>query len=187
MLIAAVAGTAVAGSGPTANTAGKADKALKKAKKALKIAKAADKEEGPKGETGSQGPKGDTGDPGTFPSTVPSGDTIRGVVGFDGDAHAASDDYRALASLPIPVTGGFTNNDINVDGEDEEANECTGSAAIPTAPAGEVCIYVAASDNADFIHGAPVSGGSSLGFTLNWTTTGAGDTFVEGTWAYTAP
>ena len=49
---------------------------------------------GAKGDAGSQGPKGDTGDPGTFPTGVPSGDTVRGVIGFDGHAVPADEQLR---------------------------------------------------------------------------------------------
>ncbi|MGI9558005.1 MAG: hypothetical protein ACR2N5_08695 [Solirubrobacterales bacterium] len=56
VLIAAAAGTAVAG--PTATPAGKADKALKKANKALKIAKKTKKKEGPAGPAGVAGAAG---------------------------------------------------------------------------------------------------------------------------------
>ena len=68
-LIAALAGTALAGSEPIANPAGKVDKALKdakkakkKAKKAIKLAKAADKEQGEKGDPGTNGTNGTNGD-----------------------------------------------------------------------------------------------------------------------------
>ena len=79
-IAAALVGTAVADSGPTAVSAGKLDKAAKqakqakkKAKKALKTAKAAEQEpgtQGEKGATGGQGAAGEEGDPGADAASI---------------------------------------------------------------------------------------------------------------------
>lgn len=61
-LIASVAGTAVAGSGPEASTSASANAT---AKKALKVAKATSKKEGQKGDTGTNGVDGADGEDGT--------------------------------------------------------------------------------------------------------------------------
>ena len=67
---------------------------------------------------------------------------------------------------------------------------CTGNPANPTAPAGKVCIYVSAADHAFNLNGYSVlfgTGASPYGFKLKWDASTAGDTFVDATWAYTAP
>jgi hypothetical protein len=68
--------------------------------------------------------------------------------------------------------------------------ECDGTPASPTAPPGQVCIYVAGGDNATDVSGysvLPGSGASRYGFKLAWTSPLIGDTFVDAVWAYTAP
>src|SRR5207247_2004848 len=67
---------------------------------------------------------------------------------------------------------------------------CTGTPAAPTAPAGKVCIYVSGADHAFNLSGYSVlfgTGASPYGFKLKWDASQAGDTFVDATWAYTAP
>ena len=67
---------------------------------------------------------------------------------------------------------------------------CNGTPGNPTAPAGEVCIYVSGADNAENLSGYSVlfgTGASRYGFKLKSDPRAAGDTFVDATWAYTAP
>ena len=118
-----------------------------------------------------------------------SGVTIRGVVGGDFHASAASD-WRVLESFPIPSPVVLPGGAVDVDGQDEVSNRCTGTVGAPTAPAGVVCIYLENSYNAtSFLgYGAPSAGfGSVYGFLLHWNAPAAGDTLVNATWAYTAP
>ena len=118
-----------------------------------------------------------------------SGVTIRGVIGGDFHASAASD-WRVLQSFPIPSPIVLPNERVDVDGQDEVSNRCTGTVSTPTAPPGVVCIYLENSGNASgfFGYGAPnASTGSVRGFMLNWNAPAAGDTFVNASWAYKAP
>jgi hypothetical protein len=155
---------------------------------------------------GPKGDKGDKGDPGASALTpVPSGRTIRGVVGgdfhnYDGFVH----DFAVDITLPIPAANALRDDGVfvNVAGWQGSPGQtpptttdtnpgCTGTPANPTAPPGLVCIYVSVSGNAVNVAGYSVlfgAGASPYGFKLKWdTTTTVGDTFVDATWAYTAP
>jgi hypothetical protein len=150
-----------------------------------------------------KGPKGEAGASALNP--VPSGKTIRGVVG--GDFHAYDAMARVFAvdvTLPIPAANALGNDDVYVnvagwqnDGVGQTAPTttdtspgCTGTPANPTAPPGKVCIYVSIADNAFNVRGGSVlagAGASPYGFKLKWDSTLDGDTLVDATWAYTAP
>lgn len=89
-LIAALAGTAIAGAGPDAGTSAKSDRALKqarkankKAKKALKAAREAEKEQGSQGVPGQQGPRGEQGPAGPQGEQGEQGE--QGAQGEKGD------------------------------------------------------------------------------------------------------
>lgn len=151
------------------------------------------------------GPAGPAGASALNP--VPSGQTIRGVAG--GDFHeygtTTGSDFGVDVTLPIPAANGLADTDVsvNVAGWQNGGGQlqptttdtnaaCTGTPAAPTAPAGHVCIYVSGSDNAQNITGYSVlfgTGASPYGFKLKWDSSAAaeGDTFVDATWAYTAP
>ena len=65
---------------------------------------------------------------------------------------------------------------------------CAGTLALPTAPAGTLCIYVAAATNAVDLQGLGIGAGTPYGFKLTWDSgLAAGDTSVDAVWAYTAP
>jgi hypothetical protein len=152
-----------------------------------------------------RGPKGDKGDPGASAlSPVPSGRTIRGAVG--GDFHAfdsSASDFGIDVTLPMPAANALGDDSVfvNVTGWQGAVGQtqptttdtdpgCTGSPANPTAPAGKVCIYVSGADHAFNLNGYSVlfgTGASPYGFKLKWDASTAGDTFVDATWAYTAP
>jgi hypothetical protein len=150
-LIAAVAGTALAGSGPDANTAGAAKtakKALKKAKKALKKANAnatlldelcgpgasaAGSEtctapQGPKGDTGSQGLKGDTGSQG--PKGEPGTNGTDGTNGTNGTAVAFAHVNSSGASV-------FAEDSQNVTDSNVTKREDAGSSPLT----GQYCFH----------------------------------------------
>lgn len=132
---------------------------------------------------------------------VPSGRTIRGVIGYDDNAESAATDYGILTTLPMRATTKLTDADVfvniehwtSIDGTQSEPSTtdthpgCNGSLAAPTAPAGRVCIYVVHSDRADDLNGYGVGSGSNQGVKLNWTANSTGDTFVDAVWAYRAP
>jgi hypothetical protein len=162
----------------------------------------------PRGAKGPKGDKGDKGEPGvSAPNPVPSGRTIRGAVG--GDFHAYTDDpsdFGIDVSLQIPAANALGDDQVfvNVAGWQDAGGQtaptttdtdpgCTGSPTNPTAPAGKVCIYVSRADGAVNLSGESVlfgTGASPYGFKLEWDAdappTGE-NTFVDATWAYTAP
>jgi hypothetical protein len=160
---------------------------------------------GPKGDTGATGERGPSGPAGASAlDPVPSGETIRGAVG--GDFHAAdadASDFGVVVSLPMPAANNLSDDEVNVNvaGWTDAGGQtpptttdtnpgCTGTPAAPTAPAGEVCIYVAGADHAFNLEGysvLPGTGASPFGFKLKWDASQEGDTFVDATWAYTAP
>jgi hypothetical protein len=163
---------------------------------------------GPAGPAGPAGAAGATGAPGAAgPSAltaVPSGGTIRGAVG--GDFHAydsTASDFGIDVSMPMPAAAGLADTDVsvNVTGWQDGGGQttptttdtnagCTGTPAAPTAPAGKVCIYVSGADHAFNLTGFSVlfgTGASPYGFKLKWDVSQVGDTFVDATWAYTAP
>jgi hypothetical protein len=162
---------------------------------------------GPRGAVGPQGPQGATGPTGpagaSALSSVPSGQTIRGTVG--GDFHAfdsTASDFGVDATFPIPAPAGVSDSDVfvnvaswqNAGGQTapttaDTSAACTGTPTNPTAPAGQVCIYVSGADHAFNLAGDSVlfgTGASRYGFKLKWDASTAGDTFVDATWAYTA-
>jgi hypothetical protein len=160
---------------------------------------------GPRGATGPPGPQGATGPAGPSAlGTVPSGQTIRGAIG--GDFHAfdnTASDFGVDVTFPIPAPVGVSDDDVfvNVDSWQDAGGQtapttgdtnagCTGTPSTPTAPPGKVCIYVTGADHAFNLAGYSVlfgTGASRYGFKLKWDASQTGDTFVDATWAYTAP
>jgi hypothetical protein len=135
--------------------------------------------------------------------TVPSGSTIRGAIGGDFDSPSGGNDWGVIANLPLKARNDLTDADVHVNvstwtnagGQTPPTTTdgnvgCTGTIANPTAPAGDVCIYVAGGDNAADLFGfsiVPGTGGSPYGFKLNFTSPIGGDTYIDAVWAYTAP
>jgi hypothetical protein len=131
---------------------------------------------------------------------LPSWTTVHGVIGL-GDTATAGNQHRDIEQqLPIaaPVAlkdadvytslNGFTSSGgITPTTADKNAGR-TGSVTAPTAPAGKVCVYIAAGQNSAGIQGLGVGpAGSPYGFKLSWDSQVAGRTFVEAVYAYTAP
>jgi hypothetical protein len=153
---------------------------------------------GPAGPIGPAGPSGPAGISATDP--LPSGKTVHGVIGF-GDLATAGNQHRDIdQQLPVPATAplkdadvyisfnGFTSSGgITPTTADGNAG-CTGSVTAPTAPAGKVCVYVAAGQNSAGIQGLGIGpAGTPYGFKLSWDSQVSGRTFVEAVYAYTAP
>jgi hypothetical protein len=136
---------------------------------------------------------------------VPPGKTIRGAVGGDYEAQAALQDWGLDMTLPMPARNALADGDVTVNiascqvsagqvcpttSDIAEHPNCNGTPTAPTAPAGVLCIYVSGADNAQNVRGDSVifgTGASPYGFKLLWDTVHTGDTFVDSTWAYTAP
>jgi hypothetical protein len=152
---------------------------------------------GLRGSSGARGPAGPAGESALAP--LPTGRTIHGVAGanLQDSNFAPGNDFGVNAVLPIPARNNLTDAQVSVnvagavggptttDGDPG----CTGTPAAPTAPAGRVCIYVASATNAVTLQGLSAAGaaGTPYGFRLVWNSANTGDTFVDATWAYTAP
>jgi hypothetical protein len=162
----------------------------------------------PRGPRGPKGAKGDPGDPGaTALEPLASGRTTRGAVGGDFHAYTGDpSDFGIDVSLQIPAANALGDGQVfvNVAGWQDAGGQtaptttdtdpgCMGSPTNPTAPAGKVCIYVSEADDAVDLTGSSVlfgTGASPYGFKLQWDAsevTGGTNTFVDATWAYTAP
>lgn len=136
---------------------------------------------------------------------MPPGQTIRGAVGGDYNAESALADWGLDMTLPVPARNNLSDDDVTVNidsceagagqacpttSDNDENPDCDGTPEAPTAPAGVLCIYVSGADNAEDVRGHSVlfgTGASPYGFKLVWDNVHTGDTFVDATWAYTAP
>ena len=160
---------------------------------------------GPTGPSGAAGATGPTG-PSAF-DAIPSGTTIRGVVGLDVEAPATSGDFRVAMTFPAKLTQKLQDADFLFASTSVVDNDCTGAARCtaapfsalctgtasnPTAPAGKVCLYVESASNATNIAAwelgddpaATVTSGLLLAFGVDGS---VGDAYVQAVWAYTAP
>lgn len=162
--------------------------------------------QGATGATGATGTRGES----AF-DAIPSGKSVYGVIGVDGDTSNANSDWYAFASFPGIVSKALTDDDVifasnsTVDNDCGAASclsslesalsaTCTGTYDNPTAPAGKVCVYPVQlrSDKiaADTIRARPLRGASATatpGIMVNYTTNATGDTYLQAVWAYTAP
>jgi hypothetical protein len=174
---------------------------------------------------GVKGPAGPPGPPGAAGRSALSGlgpnETIRGTVGDEFQVPAGSSlGVTATATFPIPVPFGVDDPHVVVDGYYDETrldnpNQCTGSAAEPTAPAGFVCIYPYYTDNvrcdpppaevtdcgtqpSGFVAGKNLEEKQKWGFQVTWSgeckyqyglcdSLPAFSTSFFANWAYTAP
>lgn len=174
---------------------------------------------------GAKGPAGPPGPPGAPGRSALSGlgpnETIRGSVGDQFQVPAGSEfPVATTATFPVPVPFGVDDPHIVVDGYYDETrldnpNQCTGSAAEPTAPEGFVCIYPYYTENvvcdpppADvtecgtqpngIVSGSALEGKQKWGFQVTWSGAceyeftrlcdlPAYSTSFFANWAYTAP
>ena len=124
---------------------------------------------------------------------IPSGQTVTGEIVYD--THESSSTLTDSFVVPLPgiAPTALTGTTVNFDGfsgaSDADAT-CVGSLGAPTAPPGNVCIYL---DISDGITIATLSGSvlnlSTRSFLVNWNPAGVdnGDEFLYAPWAYTAP
>ena len=146
---------------------------------------------GPAGPKGDEGEKGDTGGPGRSAlSPLQAGETVRGIIGNNAIATAAAQAFSGYASLPVPAPAPLDNDTVHIKTYDDPDELCTGTAAAPSAPPGHACIYltgttgVNTADMAGYVRsGQP----SSYGIAFYWYSQAAGEQWVHGSWAYTAP
>jgi hypothetical protein len=149
------------------------------------------------------GAKGDKGDAGTsvFNSSIPSGQTVKGVWGGTYATPTINTYFFApRIGFPVPAPAGLTDAQVSFPvgttdaGPSDQDATCTGSADVPTAPAGKVCVYVdSLSANVTTLIASQLDGEnteqSKLGFGVQMAATGAADgtATARGTWAFTAP
>jgi len=142
--------------------------------------------QGPPGNTGA---KGDPGPPGPFPTTLPTGQTIRGSYRV-GNQTVSGTPVLVFdtESFVYPLTSAPIVNVITIGGA--STSQCPGSADNPQAAPGNLCIYAALGLVAnpvcviDPTANLGCARSATTGFTLSTTTN---DTFSTGTWAVTAP
>ena len=154
---------------------------------------------GPAGPAGPPGPAGPAGASALDP--VPAGKTVRGVIGVGHPATGGNQRIEIDQQLPIPATAALKDDDVYVSmtgftstggvlptTADTNAG-CTGSVTAPTAPAGKVCVYIAAGENAAGIRGLGIgAAGTPYGFKLSWDTqASSARSYIDAVYAYTAP
>jgi hypothetical protein len=142
---------------------------------------------------GAQGPKGETGDTGpagrSALSELRTGETVRGTIYHEFRGAPANGKVGVGQSLPIPAPVALTTATVRVKTSDDPGNLCAGSYSDPTAPPGNLCVYINSSSNTTGHLGfVPLGQATKYGFNVsaNTTTAGSGGWF-QGAWAYTAP
>ena len=151
----------------------------------------------PRGVRGSRGPQGPAGLPGPRGQSaldpIAPGRTVTGHFVYDGNSPTGvTSDYAQYVALPAPARAPLTDEQVNfapANGVIDGDVECTGTRTNPTAPPGKVCLYLGGHATDLRIEGAALEGGgSSDAFEVRWLDDGTDDdSFLWGTWAYTAP
>ena len=123
---------------------------------------------------------------------LPSGKTETGAWSiFDGTTTAPAYEgvtlpFRAPVALS-DTTVNFQASSNGIASDDDSA--CTGTPQTPSAPPGEVCIYLADNSQSDVHalsgHAIGLLGASAVGFEIDSTVAATAN--GKGTWAYTAP
>lgn len=151
---------------------------------------------GPAGPAGPQGPKGDTGapgiqgQPGPFPTTLPSGKTLTGVYSVTFTSQAAGNVGQSAVSYAFPLA--LAPSTTFIPAGSSSTSACPGTAAQPTATAGNLCIYESDAENEQATPSIadPATntgpGGGAYGFGIGVAANGAGLTVSRGSWAVTA-
>lgn len=116
-----------------------------------------------------------------FPTVVPAGLTLTGHWGFDADSDGTGD-WGTSISYPVPMPTALTVQYIG--SGDPPTSECQGSASLPTAAPGFLCIY---EGNAVSVAFTADLGGSRFGTNIYFLSQSSGDNYAYGTWAATAP
>jgi len=138
---------------------------------------------GPKGDTGATGAKGDTGavgPAGPFPDALPTGKTVRGAYNIGNTAAAAGGLANSSISF-IYMFGSAPTVKLVRQGTSAPA-ECGGTATVPQADAGFLCIYEESRTNTA---GVTLNAVNRAGATIFINSTAAGGFFSYGTWAAT--
>ncbi|MFL5846534.1 MAG: hypothetical protein ACJ762_17755 [Solirubrobacteraceae bacterium] len=150
---------------------------------------------GAKGADGANGTNGTNGTNGARGvsawDTIPSGQTVRGEFFYDSTGTGASVtdgmaiNLPALAPEPLTYTTvNFAPGGVATDGDPT----CTGDSFAPTAPAGQLCIYVATSNHISTASARNGNLALQTGLVdITSDATSGTDKYLRATWAYTAP
>lgn len=166
---------------------------------------------GAAGQKGEKGDKGETGPPGTYPTKLPSGQTLTGIWGQEiapvsGELSLATISYPIRVSPPPAklawvkaggnqalVVNPETGASVEILENTEEVEEiCPGSAADPEAVAGNVCMYTALEKSATFDNGLfgdpkrATSPDPTSGAVFPFHNTEGEPGLISGSWAVTA-
>lgn len=155
---------------------------------------------GEQGLTGATGATGAGGAIATFPTVLGSGELMTGFVG--GSKRASGSKLTSdAASFPYATPTAITDADIIIVDSIADSpgfSVCTGSSAVPDAPAGKVCVYpIDVTDVAtvagplyELYGSVGLNGGytSKYGFSFQWMSDAdGGDAGAHAVWAYRAP
>jgi hypothetical protein len=128
----------------------------------------------------------------TLGRALPSGVTVTGVFLTSAEDDGQTVEAEGVASFPAPAPTTLGDNNVNFAPSpvaSDPAASCSGTAANPTAPAGNVCLYptsIGANSNPGTAQGLALDSGSRYGFRVKGPT-GTDSAGVRGSWAYTAP
>lgn len=125
---------------------------------------------------------------------IPSGTTVTGTGYFDIQA-SVNGDFGFDIALPGRAHADLTDQMVNFrTGNNpifnDDTNSCAGSASFPSAPPGQVCLYlIASATDSTNIRGSSVyNNASDQSFAVRWSDSNSGsDVYVSLVWAYTAP
>ena len=124
---------------------------------------------------------------------IPSGQTVTGEIVYDAHEGATAlvdslgVDLPGVA--PVPLDAAMVSFDAASGAADADPT-CDGTLNAPTAPPGQVCIYLGANGGIDVTTlNGDVLNLPTRSFRAIWVSTGTdnGDEFIYATWAYTAP
>ena len=145
---------------------------------------------GTNGINGTPGTNGTNGTNGKSPwDTIPVGQTVTGSIVYDTHQDGATSDAVGV-DLPgvAPVALDDTTVNVATPGALDEDAACTGTFDEPTAPAGQICIYIVSNVGVDLATVAGVAGLlPTRSFMVTFDADGLDpDEVVYATWAYTA-
>jgi hypothetical protein len=122
--------------------------------------------------------------------TLVSGQTITGSVFYVIDSSAAGQTINQTFNFPARAPAALVSANFRTDASavttDDDAT-CTGTYALPTAPAGKVCGYPASFSGLSAVSLDTLFPGQDKGFIVRGTASAAGGVTVDFSWAYTAP
>ena len=138
--------------------------------------------------TAGAGPPGPPGPAGW--DLIPSGVTVTGFEVWDTGGTGTQQDYWYNVNFPAlapsnPTTANFA-PDASASTNDDDGS-CTGSVATPTAPAGQVCVYLSQTFGTTGLNAQVTTAAPRRGFLVTWNSAVATDLGVWIAWAYTAP